>query len=72
MVNVEVPGGSIVMEGDLQPVRMSDLLRLEHGVELLNEDDSFRAFGLLDHKETQGRSSEFTSLCLKAEDLVSL
>lgn len=55
MVNKEAPGGAVILEGDLQPVRMIDLLGLEHGVEGLNEDNSFRAFGLLGHKETQVR-----------------
>lgn len=53
VVNIEVPGGSIVLEGDLQPVRMSDLPRLEHGVEVLNGDDRFRTFGFLDHDKMQ-------------------
>lgn len=52
VVNIEVPGGSVVLEGDLQPVRMSHLLRLEHGVEVLNGDDGFRTFGFLDRGET--------------------
>lgn len=47
MVDIEVPGGSVVLEGDLQPVRMSDLLRLEHGVEVPDGDDRFRTFGFL-------------------------
>lgn len=47
MINIDVPGGSKILEGDLQPVRMSDLIRLEHGVEVPNGDNRFRTFGLL-------------------------
>lgn len=60
VVNIEVPGGPIVLEGELQPVRMSDLLRLEHGVEVLNGDDRFRTFGFLGSRRDVGEVSEKT------------
>lgn len=47
VINVEVPGVIFVLVGDLQPMRMTDLLRLKCGVQVLDGDYSFRAFGLL-------------------------
>lgn len=50
VIHVEVPGFIFVLVCNLQPVRMADLLWLEGGVQILDEDHSFRAFGLLNDK----------------------
>lgn len=47
MIHVEVPGVIPVLVGDLQSVRMTDLLWLKGGVQVLDGYYSFGAFGLL-------------------------
>lgn len=44
VVNVEVSGAVLVMVSDLQPVRMADLVWLKCHIQVLDGDDSFRAF----------------------------
>lgn len=44
MVNVEVPYVIGVLVGDLQTMRMTDLLRLKSCIHVLDGDHSFRAF----------------------------
>lgn len=52
VINIEVSGVIGILVGDLQPVRMTNLLWLKGGVQVLDGDYSFRAFGLLDRKHT--------------------
>lgn len=47
MINVEVPGVIILLVGELQPVRMTNLLWLKGGVQVFDGDYSLWAFGLL-------------------------
>lgn len=47
MINVEVPGVIPVLVGDLQSVRMADLLWLKGGIQVLDGYYSFGAFRLL-------------------------
>lgn len=46
VVNKEIPGTSILQTGDLQAVRMTDLLWLENCIQVLHADDSFGNLGL--------------------------
>lgn len=41
MIHKQVPGVAVFLVGDLQPMRMPYLLRLEGGVQILDADDSF-------------------------------
>lgn len=50
VIDIEVPGVSALLVADLQPLRMTDLLRLKSGVEVPDGDYGFWAFGLLHHK----------------------
>lgn len=50
MVDVDVPGMIPFLVGELQTVRMTNLLWLEVGIQVFDGDYSFRAFGFLDHK----------------------
>lgn len=50
MIHVEVPSVIFVLVGDLQPMGMTNLLWLKGGVQVLDRDYCFRAFGLLCYK----------------------
>lgn len=50
MINIEVPGVIVVLVGELQPMRMTNLLWLKGGVQVFDGDYSFGAFGLLEQK----------------------
>lgn len=50
VINIEVPCVIVVLVGDLQTVRMTNLLWLKGSIQVLYRDYSFRAFGLLDQK----------------------
>lgn len=52
VINIEAPGVIVILVGELQPVRMTNLLWLKGGIQVLDRDYSFRAFGLLDRKYT--------------------
>lgn len=47
MVDIKVPGVIVVLVGDLQPMRMTNLLRLKGGIQVLDRDYRFWTFGLL-------------------------
>lgn len=46
MVNKQVSGPFFLQVGDLQPVAVAYLFRLEHGIEVLHRDDCFGLLGL--------------------------
>lgn len=46
VINKEIPHLFAMQVGDLQTVRVADLLRLEHCVQVLHGDDSFGNLGL--------------------------
>lgn len=50
VINKKVSGVVFSLVGDLKPVRVSDLFRLECGVQVFDKDYSFGAFGLLHNK----------------------
>lgn len=50
VINVEVPGVIVLLVGELQPMRMTNLLGLKGGVQVFDGNYSFGAFGLLNNK----------------------
>lgn len=64
VIDIEASGVILILVGDLQSVRMTNLVRLKGGVEVLNGDYKFRAFGLLEHKETDVNKQAHTDLII--------
>lgn len=78
MIDIEAPGVIISLVGDLQPMRMTNLLWLKGGIEVLNGDYSFWAFGFLDQKKidlhlrvgTKDQTTVCTQMCCHASNQI--